>query len=82
MYVKYYLDNFLYERINSEKKEGNTPYIVISTLTEMEILLPSLPEQTRIATFLSSLDLQIEKVDAQIGEMKQWKKGLLQKMFV
>jgi len=82
IFIKYFLDKNLYERINIEKKEGNTPYIVLSTLSEMEIRLPSLPEQTKIANFLSSLDEKINSTENQIQQTQTWKKGLLQKMFV
>lgn len=82
IYLKFYLDNFLYERIHTEKKEGNTPYIVMSTLSEMEILLPSLPEQQKIANFLSSIDAKIESTNQHINQTQSFKKGLLQQMFV
>jgi type I restriction enzyme S subunit len=81
-YLKFYLDNFLQERIYTEKKEGNTPYIVMSTLSEMEILLPSLPEQQKIANFLSSIDAKIERTSQQITQTQSFKKGLLQQLFV
>ncbi|MCC8152940.1 MAG: restriction endonuclease subunit S, partial [Tannerellaceae bacterium] len=46
------------------------------------VFIPSLPEQQKIATFLSAIDKQIEGVSKQIDVMKEWKKGLLQQMFV
>lgn len=62
---------------------GSTiPHIYFKDYSSENISLPSKEEQIRIAAFLTALDQQIEKVDAQIGEMKGWKKGLLQKMFV
>jgi type I restriction enzyme S subunit len=82
IYLKFYLDNFLYERIHTEKKEGNTPYIVMSTLSEMEILLPSLPEQQKIANFLSSIDAKIESTNQHINQTQSFKKGLFQQLFV
>lgn len=81
-YVKYFLENFLKARIYGEKKEGNTPYIVLSTLSEMSFLVPCLEEQTKIANFLSVIDQKIEVVAQQIEQAKTWKKGLLQQMFV
>ncbi len=82
IYVRYFLDKFLFDRISTEKKEGNTPYIVLSTLADMVILLPSLREQTKIANFLSAIDEKINLVSGQIEKMEVWKKGLLQQMFV
>lgn len=82
IYVKYFLDNFLYLRINNEKKEGNTPYIVLTTLSEMEILIPCIKEQTKIANFLIALDEKINRTEHQLQQTQAYKKGLLQKMFV
>jgi len=43
---------------------------------------PSLEEQIKIANFLSSIDSKIEQVGEQLNESKQFKKALLQQMFV
>ena len=59
IYIKYFLEKHLYKRIFKEKKEGNTPYIVLGTLTEMYVLLPSVQEQTKIANFLTAIDDKI-----------------------
>lgn len=63
--------------------QGSTRYNMSKVeLMKLLVSLPSNSEQQKIASFLTALDQQIEKVDAQIDEMKGWKKGLLQKMFV
>lgn len=51
-------------------------------LAKTELALPSLPEQTKIANFLSAIDEKINRCGVQIEKMEAWKKGLLQKMFV
>jgi len=43
---------------------------------------PSLEEQAKIANFLSSIDSKIEQVGKQLDESKQFKKALLQQMFI
>lgn len=48
----------------------------------MPVLYPCLVEQTKIANFLSAIDQKIGIVAQQIAQAKQWKKGLLQQMFV
>ena len=58
------------------------PAINSSDLSSIEILIPCLEEQTKIANFLSSIDQKIEVVAQQIEQAKQWKKGLLQQMFI
>ena len=82
IFVKFVLDEYLHKRIMKEKNEGNTPYIVMGTLTDMKINLPSFSEQAKISNFLSSIDTKIEQVGKQLRESKQFKKALLQQMFV
>ena len=51
-------------------------------LLSIKILLPSMEEQIKIANFLYLVDNKIEQVDKQLDESKQFKKALLQQMFV
>ena len=53
-----------------------------SAFLEISFSKPTLEEQTKIANFLSSIDQKIVVVAQQIEQAKQWKKGLLQQMFV
>jgi len=43
---------------------------------------PCIKEQTKIANFLSSLDKKINSTKEQLAKIKEFKKGLLQNMFV
>lgn len=49
---------------------------------DMDINVPSLPEQKKIADCLSSLDDVINQIKAELSAWKEFKKGLLQQMFV
>lgn len=51
-------------------------------LWQFKLLLPCKEEQTKIASFLQSLDEKISQVDTQLTKAETWKKGLLQQMFV
>ena len=46
------------------------------------IKLPIMKEQEKIAEFLTAIDERIDHTTAQLTHTKQWKKGLLQQMFV
>ena len=73
----------MYEIIKYLKYEiGGHERHWISKFTQLDISLPSLPEQTKIANFLTSLDDQISLINEQISQSQTYKKGLLQKMFV
>ena len=62
---------------------GSTRFTIsVGEFSKIQINLPSLLEQTKIANFLSAIDNKIEKVGKQLVESKQFKKALLQQMFV
>ena len=48
----------------------------------LKVYLPSLPEQQKIASFLSALDVKIDQMGQQLVRMQAFKKGLLQQLFV
>ena len=81
-----YANTFIAEKLNSITRKyvsyvGN-PKLMNGVMSEIVIEVPSIPEQTKIAHFLSSLDTKIAVIEQQIVGMKEWKKGLLQRMFV
>ena len=49
---------------------------------EIEIKTPYIDEQQKIADFLSAIDTKIEKISDELENLKEFKKGLLQQMFV
>lgn len=82
LFIKFFLDEFLKVRIEKEKKDSNTPYIVMGTLNDMELQLPNTSEQEKIANFLLTIDDKIAAINEQIINTKRYKKGLLQQIFV
>lgn len=60
---------------------GAVPSVNKSTLEEIEVVVPGLDEQKRIAENLSSLDDLITSQSQKIDALKTHKKGLMQQLF-
>ncbi|AMC11927.1 hypothetical protein Lupro_11905 [Lutibacter profundi] len=80
--IKFFKHLFDTLRLSKFAQVGALPSYNASDLKTIKIRLPSKPEQQKIAKFLSSIDKSIENVGKQIEASQEWKKGLLQKMFV
>jgi len=80
---------FLFFYLTKEKKriinqyiqggQGNLSGDIVKSIT---LYFPSLPEQQKIASCLSSLDALIEANNQKVEALKKDKKGLMQQMFV
>lgn len=81
-YITYVLKFVASKGYFEEVQSGNaTKFVNKTEMLAIPILLPSLPEQTKIANFLSAIDNKINHCQSQIVNTEVWKKGLLQKMF-
>jgi len=83
-FLYYYLNNsnFIKKQILSLKEGGTRYALSFSKFKKLKISLPSLEEQEKIANFLSAVDKKIDLIQTQIQKMEEFKKGLLQQMFV
>ena len=81
-YLYIYFSNYFYDRVKRLSAKNSVDSVRMDMISKMEIKLPCLEEQTKIANFLSAIDQKIEVVAQQIEQAKQWKKGLLQNMFI
>ncbi|MEA3499106.1 MAG: restriction endonuclease subunit S [Campylobacterota bacterium] len=61
---------------------GGRAKLNANIMMKINTLLPCIEEQIKIANFLSSIDKKIELVTTQLNQTKEFKKGLLQQMFV
>lgn len=78
----YYYLKFNEKRIKKMRVGSGLPNIQKTDLINFKIQLPSLPEQEKIANFLSMADEEIELMENKIEKLKEIKKGLLQQMFI
>ena len=77
-YSIYQNRNYLYSQaVGSTVKSLRLPMF-----TQMNIILPTLLEQTKIASFLTAIDDKITNLTAQLDQTKLFKKSLLQQMFI
>lgn len=81
-YLYIYFSNYFYDRVKRLSAKNSVDSVRMDMISKMEIKLPCLEEQTKIANLLSAIDQKIEVVAQQIEQAKQWKKGLLQQMFI
>jgi type I restriction enzyme S subunit len=83
-YIYYFFNTNKYKNYISTitKPAVNQASFTTKEFNKLDIPLPRLNEQIKIANFLSSIDKKIEFVSNQLNQTKEFKKGLLQKMFV
>lgn len=75
--------NFYYKNKLSVLSVGTSQKVLsLNDLKTLKCLFPHLDEQRQIADFLSAIDDKISLLNQQIASTEQYKKGLLQQMFV
>ena len=82
LFEYHYLDKYLRQLISSSARMDGLLNISKEGFFEIPLPFPSKPEQEKIAEFLAAIDERIDHTTAQLTHTKQWKKGLLQQMFV
>ncbi|WP_374855536.1 restriction endonuclease subunit S [Acinetobacter indicus] len=80
-YAYYYLE-YIEKNWYQYGQPGTQVNLNSDIVSNEDFPFPCLEEQTKIANFLSAIDQKIEIAAQQIEQAKQWKKGLLQQMFV
>ena len=77
--------DFFAEQVNGVTifvESTGVPQLAAPQLGKVKVKRPSFPEQKKIADCLSSLDDVINQIQAELSAWKEFKKGLLQQMFV
>ncbi len=86
---KIFDSNFLYHNLDNRYDElrrlstggEGRGGLNLQIIKSLKIDLPSLPEQQKVADFISSLDEQIAAQSQKLGALKSHKKGLMQQLF-
>ena len=81
-YIKWALKVLLPKRISIEKSSSNTPYIVLSTLSDLRLPIPSKCNQNHIAELMQSLERILSSQITLNGSYKMLKQYLLRQMFI
>ncbi|AUS05955.1 restriction endonuclease subunit S [Pseudotamlana carrageenivorans] len=81
VYLAHYIKHFRNDVM--KLVSGSTVYHLYgSDMKNLQVLIPCLDEQIKIANFLTDIDKKIEAVTTKIEKAQSFKKGLLQQMFV
>lgn len=81
-YIKWALKVLLPKRIAIEKSSSNTPYIVLSTLSDLRLPIPNKSNQCHIAKLMQSLERKLSSQIALNGFYNKLKQYLLRQMFI
>lgn len=82
IFLSFYLNYWKKYEIAKMAQGNSVVHLYSSQLKTLQISIPSFAEQQKIANFLSAIDKKINLVNTQLNQTQQYKKGLLQKMFI
>lgn len=84
-YCNYFLKTpemlFEYEQSSVQGASVVRRNLDLDKFLNIPLNIPSIPEQIKIANFLSAIDDKITHCQSELDGLEQWKKGLLQQMF-
>jgi type I restriction enzyme, S subunit len=82
--------DYLYKYLNSNQIQNEIlkvafgsaqPQLTVSEIVKLKIQYPPLPEQTKIANFLTAIDEKIQGLKEKKSLLEEYKKGLMQQIF-
>ena len=81
IYVSYYINEKLRKKISTLAKGSSISNVYNSDLKKLKINLPNLPEQQKIANFLTAVDTKLQQLTTKKETLALHKKGVMQQLF-
>lgn len=81
VFLSYYLNSKKQFEIANLAQGISVVHLYSSQLSLLELNLPSIKEQNKIASFISSVDNRIKIINEKIELLELYKKGVMQKLF-
>lgn len=81
-YIFYYFSEHFYRRVMRLSAKNSVDSVRRDMITKMLIPVPTEAEQTKIAHVLSAIDQKLDLANSELEKAKEWKRGLLQQIFV
>ena len=82
IFLTYFFNSTLKKAFARVVEGGSVANLYFKYLEPIVVNIPCYEEQEKIASFLMTIDKKIQQTKTQIAQNKQYKKGLLQQMFV
>jgi type I restriction enzyme S subunit len=81
IFASYYINQKLRRKISTLAKGSSISNVYNSDLKTLTINLPTLPEQQKIASFLSAIDDKVQQLTKKKALLEDYKKGVMQQLF-
>lgn len=82
LYLKQIMtSNYVVKQVRSQDSGSAMNFFGIGATSKFKLVFPKLPEQEKIASFLSAVDKKIQQLTAKKELLDQYKKGVMQKIF-
>lgn len=82
VFLSYQLNNTKKNEISKLAQGASVVHLYNNQLAKLKVDIPCIDEQNKIADFLHNIDTKIAKEKEKLDSLNEYKKGLLQQMFI